>query len=373
MKAKRLLAWSVISAALYLWPGAQAEIVFPRALQSGDTIRFVAPAGRLDPASMERARERLEAVGFLVQIPDNLYRTESHDYLAGDDNARAAELMQAFADDEVDAIFPGTGGYGTTRLLDKLDYDKIRSHPKVFIGFSDLTALHVAIHQRTGLVTFHSPNPMWGLGSVDNLSAYSEHWFWRALRAPDIGQSVASETHGYAISAVIPGKATFNLNEACKLSAPKAMRSGIAKGRLMGGNLSLVAALMGTPFEMDFRNKIVFLEDIGEAPYRVDRMLSTLRLSGKLDQAAGFVLGTFTRRENEDTSDEVTTIDDVLEEYFSRLEVPVLWRFPVGHHRCNATLPIGALCELDADRAELKLLESPVARAVASLEGSTNR
>jgi muramoyltetrapeptide carboxypeptidase len=131
---------------------------------------------------MALARERLIAMGFRVQVPENLYRARG--YLAGTDAERAAELMAAFRDPDVNAIFPGTGNYGCTRMIDRLDYAEIRDNPKILIGFSDLTALHLAINKRAGLVTFHSPNPMWGLGSEGNLKPFSARYFWRALRGP---------------------------------------------------------------------------------------------------------------------------------------------------------------------------------------------
>ncbi len=306
------------------------------------------------------ARSRLEELGFRVLVPEGLFRKD--DYLAGDDEARARELMAAFANPEVDAVFPGTGGYGATRILDRLDYDIIRRHPKVFIGFSDITGLHLAIHQKTGLVTFHSPNPVFGLGSPANLSWFSRHWFWRAIRADQYPAEAEATAAGYSISAGDIASATSDrpFAETCQMDRPTALRGGTCRGRLTGGNLSLIAALMGTPFEIDTDDRILFLEDIGEAPYRVDRMLSTLRLAGKFDRVAGVVLGTFTRRKSEDTSQEVKTIDEVLADYFQRLKVPVVRGFPVGHHACNATLPLGVACELNADQAELRLLENPV-------------
>ena len=271
---------------------------------------------------------------------------------------RAEELNAAFRSPDVDAIFPGTGGYGSTRILERLDFDMIQHNPKVLVGFSDITALHSAINQRTGLVTFHSPNPMWGLGNEDNLSPFSAHWFWRALLADRYPPGEL----GYTISPLgwIDSATNAVLKKECELELPITVHGGRAEGRLIGGNLSLVAALMGTPYEIDTTDKILFLEDVGEAPYRVDRMLCTMRLAGRLSRLRGVVLGQFTRRKNEDTSDEIRTIDDVLDEYFSQLGIPVVKNFPLGHHRCNATLPVGVLCELDADKQTIRLLENPV-------------
>lgn len=335
--------------------GAESAIL-PAALKAGDMIAIVAPAGVLDKQRIELAETRLREMGFRVQYRDDLYRERG--FLAGPDQVRADELNAAFRDPRVKAIFPGTGGYGTTRILPMLDYATIRANPKIFIGFSDITALHLAISQKTGLITFHAPNPMWGLGSPENFTPLSAHWFWRAILA----DRYDGRGKGYSISAWgWPDVADASaLRAVCNIPPPVTLVPGHATGRLTGGNLSLVAALMGTPYEIQTKSRILFLEDIGEAPYRVDRMLCTLKLAGKLDGISGAVLGQFTRREDEDTSDEKETIDEVLDEYFKPLGVPVIKNFPAGHHRCNATLPIGGNMEIDANQGSLRLLEDPV-------------
>ncbi|MCI0332822.1 MAG: LD-carboxypeptidase [Planctomycetes bacterium] len=352
--------------------------IYPKALAPGDTIVFVAPAKYLDKDRVSLAKKRLEEMGFKVRLPENLFRKQG--FLGGSDEERAAELMAAFADPEIDAIFPGTGGYGTTRILDKLDYDVIRRNPKVFIGFSDITALHIALNQRTGLVTFHSPNPMFGLGGDDNLSPFAAKWFWRALLAnsyndpnfapqragssptpvPQRAGPSSAPRGGYTIE-TRPRDGDKSDDASIFDGVPRAVTfaDGKARGRLIGGNLSVLHALMGTPFEIDTDDKILFLEDVGEAPYRVDRMLSTLRLAGKFDGVKGVILGAFTAREDEAEWDDDASIDDVLRDYFANLGIPVLAHFPVGHVRYNATLPIGALVELDATQQTLRLLENP--------------
>jgi muramoyltetrapeptide carboxypeptidase len=351
--------------------------IYPKALAPGDTIMFVAPAKYLDRGRVSRAKRRLEKMGFKVRFPDYLFR--KHGFLAGSDNLRAAELMAAFSDPEVDAIFPGTGGYGTTRIVDKLEYDVIRRNPKIFVGFSDITGLHIAINQSTGLVTFHSPNPEFGLGTEPNLSPFAAKWFWRALLAKSYGDSLfnparagssstpigpppsPAEQSGYTIEtrAGDPGKSD---EDAIFKGVPRPVTfvKGKARGRLIGGNLSVLHALMGTPYEIETDGKILFLEDVGEAPYRVDRMLSTMRLAEKFDKVAGVILGAFTARDEEPDWDEDASIDDVLRDYFAKLDVPVLAYFPVGHVRYNATLPVGALVELDTTRQTLRVLENPV-------------
>src|SRR4051794_16078261 len=175
----------------------QSELppIFPKALVPGDTVMIVAPAKYLDRERVSLAKQRLEKMGFKVRVPEGLFRRKG--FLGGTDEERAAELMAAFADPKVNAIFPGTGGYGATRIIDKLDYDVICRNPKILVGFSDITGLHIAINQRTGLVTFHSPNPEWGLGVEKGLSRYAAKWFWRALLAKEYLS--ASSGPGYTI------------------------------------------------------------------------------------------------------------------------------------------------------------------------------
>ncbi|QDU72350.1 S66 peptidase family protein [Mucisphaera calidilacus] len=336
-------AFTLLVVFLGLISGCQSsEMVKPMALRPGDTIAFVAPAGELDKVRIERATGRLEAMGFNVVIPANLYRQTG--YLAGTDQERADELMRAFLDPEVNAIFPGTGGYGTTRMLDLLDYDLIRKNPKVFIGFSDITGLHIALHEKSGLVTFHSPNPMWGLGSEGEWNPFARDYFWRALLA-----DAYTTNEPYVIDA--DERVEYPITT---------VRGGKARGVIVGGNLSLVQAVTGTDYQLDTRGKILYLEDIGEAPYRVDRMLRQLKASGQLDEIAGAILGRFTRRRSEDTSDETTTMEEVLDEYFAPLGVPVIRDFPAGHVSDNATLPMGVVVELDADAQTVTVLERPI-------------
>ena len=322
-----------------------------KALKPGDTIMFVAPSRTPERNPTLLAKKRLKEMGFKVVLPDGVFEKEG--YLAGTDQRRADELMKAFTDDEVDAIFPVTGGFGTTRILDDLDYEVISKNPKLLIGFSDITGLHLAIHKKTGLITFHSPNPDFGLGTPENLSRFSRDWFERAILRDRYQKS-----NGYLIS--VRDYLSPSLPAKDQLVSPKTMVRGTARGRLIGGNLSLIAALIGTPFEIETEGRILFIEDIGEAPYRVDRMLSTLKLANKLSNLAGVVLGKFTYRSDQDTSIEGRSIETVLADYFSGLGIPVIEDFPVGHHRFNATLPIGAKCEIDANQKTIRLLECPL-------------
>ena len=345
-----LVAYSLLTAICFAQQ-SQPSKVHPEGLRPGDTIMFVAPAGPLDQERMERAQKRLQALGFQVRVPDNLYRKRG--YLAGSDEVRAAEIMTAFSDPEVKGVFPGTGGYGVSRMLDHLDYDIIGANPKIVIGFSDITALHLALAAKTNLITFHSPAPMWGLGSPDNLSEFSARYFWRSLLA---NQNL--DEQGFAYEAPAPSSPLVRF------------RPGVAQGPLIGGNLSLIIALMGTPYEIDTKDAILFMEDVGEAPYRIDRYLSQLQLAGKLDNPAAVLLGQFTKCGAEKGKSSLT-LDEVFEDYFGNASYPIIKNFPVGHHKWNATLPIGALAEVNADALSVRLLENPVIDSRGRTQPST--
>lgn len=325
-----------------------AEPVKPAALQPGDTIAFVAPAGELDRERMERAEGRLTERGFKIVYADDLYRVRG--YLAGSDERRAEELMQAFRDPQVKAIFPGTGGYGTMRMMDLLDYEVIQQNPKILIGFSDITGLHLAIAAKCNLVTFHSPVPMWGLGSEKNLTPFSNYYFWRCL--------LASENQ-------TPGGFRYESLE--KIGPYERMRPGKATGPLVGGNLTLIASLCGTPYLPSTDGKVLLLEDTHEAPYRIDRMLRQLKLAGVLDRPAAVLLGQFnkcdTQGKNDDGEPDTTPtlgLYDVFNDYFGDAPYPVIHNFPAGHSPFNATMPIGVMCEVDAEAEVVRLLENPV-------------
>ncbi|MEM8864837.1 MAG: LD-carboxypeptidase [Planctomycetota bacterium] len=346
-----LLFSSTLLLACFICRNSMAETppVKPRALHPGDTIMFVAPAGELDRERIGLAARRLNELGYRTIVPENLFRQRG--YLAGSDQERADELMQAFIDPEVDAIFPGTGGYGVTRMLDLLDWEVIRQHPKIVIGFSDITALHLALAAKAKLVTFHSPNPQWGLGSEENLMPLSEKYFWRNLRAKEN----ASDDQGFVYDLSDFRAAA---DESHRPGSLRAIRPGKAEGRLIGGNLSLVAALIGTPYEAETSGKVLFLEDVNEEPYRIDRMLSQLKLSGQLDACAAVLLGQFSRCEAK--SDRGLSLAQVFDDYFADAPYPVVANFPAGHVRLNATLPLGCRVRVDADELLISVLENPV-------------
>ena len=316
----------------------QSEWLKPPALKRGDTIAFVAPAGPIGIAQVKEYAGRLENAGYHVLIPDGIERKAG--YLAGLDQARADELNAAIRDPKVRAVFPCRGGYGVTRILDRIDYAALRRDPKIITGFSDLTALHLAISREARVVTFHSPLPETSLWQTGKEHAFAASSFERAVFAGQYN----SGTVGYAIE--LP----------TDQPRPTTVVGGKVRGRLAGGNLTLISCTLGTPYAIEPKGKILFIEDVHEAPYRIDRYLSQLRLAGVLDSIVGVVAGGFTSNDAKDAKE----IDRVLREYFSSMKKPVVTNFPVGHIVRNATLPVGALVELDGDAGSLRLLENPV-------------
>src|SRR5882757_4829535 len=206
----------------------------PRALKAGDTIGVVVPAGPLNPERIDRALARVRDRGFRVKTYGDIYR--SRGYLAGDDATRAGELMSAFADPETAAVWCARGGYGVVRILDRLDFDVIGRNPKVFIGFSDITLLHVAIQQRTGLITFHGPNLQDGFGKPDDMPAANETALWQVLGAE--AKSLVDAGYSYDTGSA-------------EVASLRTIRGGVATGRITGGNLAVLAGMLGTPFEIE--------------------------------------------------------------------------------------------------------------------------
>ncbi len=319
------------------------EMLQPKPLRPGDTIAFVAPAGNTKLEDVTLAKQRLEERGYKVKMRDDMFAVEG--YLAGTDERRTAELMEAFLDDEVDAIFCTRGGYGCMRILDQLDYEKIRAHPKILLGYSDVTALHAALNRQAGLVCYHGPGPSSGLGTKEGPTDFSKKSLFQALESGESASAVAQPGYTLTVPKDVAQVASFG--------------SGKAAGRLVGGNLSLISALEGTPYAIDCRDAILMIEDVNEAPYRIDRMLAQLKLAGKLEQIRGAILGQFTTefvREDKLTEDARFDTNGVLQQYFENAGIPVLMNFPIGHHRQNATVPLGAQVEINADTRTLRIL-----------------
>ena len=307
-------------------------MIRPNALRPGDCIGIAAPASPPDADSIQAGVQLLEARGYRVVLAPHVSDAAPHcGYLAGRDEDRAADLNQLFADREVKAIFCVRGGYGAMRLLNRLDWRTIRANPKIFVGYSDVTSLHLALARRCELVTFHGPM----LSTLPKCDAAAREVFWRLLEA--------AEPFGeYAV-------------------APEGLQTvvgGAAAGVLAGGCLTLLAAACGTEDAPDFTNKLVLMEDVGEAIYRADRCLTQLKNAGLPQTAAGFIAGEITGWQTQEPRPEINTPDALWRDAFAPLHRPALSGFPFGHAPNPQTLPLGVRARLDATARTLTLLES---------------
>jgi muramoyltetrapeptide carboxypeptidase len=313
----------------------------PKVLQPGDTVGLITPATYVsDPDSLIAAERTVKHFGLRPRMGRNVRKR--YGYLGGSIQERLDDLHAMFGDPEVKGVFAVRGGYGSGQLLDRIDYELIRKNPKIFIGYSDITAMHLAIHKRTGLVTFHGPV---------TLSSFTDYTIGHYKRALFGREPLGTLTNPTEQNTLRPRHTT------------RAIRPGRTRGRLIGGNLSLLAATMGTPFEIDTRGKILFIEDVGEQPYSVDRMLTNLRLAGKLDAAAGIVFGECnecTPREYQPSFQSTLSLGEVLDDILGGLKIPVLTGLTIGHTSDQLTLPLGVMTTLDADRAELIIEEAAV-------------
>jgi muramoyltetrapeptide carboxypeptidase len=292
-----------------------------RPLTEGARVALVAPSGVVtNEADLERALDNVRSFGW-TPIPGK-HIAKQLGYLAGNDAERLADINDAFASDQIDAVWCIRGGYGSMRLLADLDYSTLRKRRKPFLGFSDVTALHSAIHRKCGMVTFHAPTARMSISDFTRAS----------LRAAIIDQR---DSLGEVPNA-------------------RVLRAGHAKGRLVGGNLALITALLGTPFAPNFEGAILIIEDIGEAIYRIDRMLRHLILAGALQQCAALVAGDF-RPPREEIKANNRSLDDVLSEAAERAGIPCLAGAPFGHIQDQWTIPLGAIAELDTGARSLRV------------------
>ena len=307
----------------------------PASLRKGSVIRAVAPASSEgNSAALNIGLDKLRELGFNVTLGKCVGRLRTRGYLAATDKERAEELNEAFRENTVNAVFCVTGGYGTLRILPYIDYEMIKAHPKVFLGFSDITTLHVALNQKSGLVTFHGPMIASEMGS--EFTDYTEKWLLRAVQ---------ENTPLGELTNPVDGPLLKTINE------------GEAKGKLIGGNLSLIAHGLGTPYEIDTKGKILLIEDTDEPPYRVDRYLTHLWLANKLQDAAGIVIGEFTGYQV--TSNEPSlTLWDVLRDRIEETRKPALYGLCFGHGKHHLTLPIGVEARLDATHRRIWIEEA---------------
>ena len=301
------------------------------ALHGGDTVAITSPAGAVwDQEGVDKFASILKSFGFKVVIGKTL--TEKFGYFAGTDAFRAKELNDLFADKNIKGIFCMKGGWGCARILDLLDYSLIEKNPKVFIGFSDITTLLIAIHQRTGLITFHGP----------------------------VGNSGWNDfTRDVFLNTIINGKEVSYPENPAIEEKITCIKEGIVKGELIGGNLTVLTSLMGSKYLPDWKGKILFLEEAKEEPYSIDRMLTQLKLCGVLSEISGFIFGKCAKCFAEEP-EKAFTFEQVLKQHIEPLGIPAFYGAMIGHIENKLTLPIGSLVRMDAAKGEITLLETAV-------------
>ena len=310
-------------------------MLYGKRLKLGDTIGLIGPSGTVREAgAVDQAIAYMKELGFHVKVGESAHA--KYGYLSGTDEMRARDINAMFADKEVDAIVCTRGGYGTMRMLDLLDYDVIRANPKVFVGFSDITALHIAFFEKCGLVTFHGP--MATRWKPEFADGFTQPAFYNAvMKAQPLGVLVnAPDYH-----------------------ERKTVNSGCAEGLLVGGNLSLIAGTIGTPYEINTKDRILFIEEIGERTYCVDRMLTQMRLAGKFEDCAGVVFGDFNDCPVE-YPEFGLTLEEVIRDVVSSCGKPIFTGLQAGHVSPKLTLPLGTRCRMDADSCTLEVLEAAV-------------
>lgn len=317
------------------------KLLRPRALRPGDTVGLITPSSYVsDPGLLAAAERTVRYFELNPKFGRNVRKREG--YLGGSTDERLDDLHAMFADPAVNAIFAIRGGYGSAQLLDRIDYGLLRRNPKIFLGYSDITALHLGIRKRAGLMTFHGPVALSGF------SGYTQKYFRRAL---------------FETAPIGPVTNPPESNPLRPAHTLRTIRPGAARGPLTGGNLTLIATTMGTPFEIETAGRILLLEDVGEEPYSIDRMLTQLRLAGKLDAAAGIVFGECRDcrpRDFKPGFESTLSLGEVLDEILGKLRIPVLAGLTFGHTDDQLTLPLGAMASLDADKGELNIEEAGV-------------
>ncbi|MCM3575040.1 LD-carboxypeptidase [Mesobacillus subterraneus] len=295
----------------------------PERLKKGDTVAVIAPASPPNKENLKRGLKFVEDLGLNYKLGKSLY--SEYGYLAGNDEERLADLQEMFLDNEIKGIICAGGGYGTARIASAIDYDTIKNNPKIFWGYSDITFLHTAIRQQTGMVTFHGP-----------------------MLASDIGKEEANQISKDTFQQLF---APTDLNYSNAISHIEELVPGTAEGSLVGGNLSLLSSSMGTPFEIDTEGKILLLEDINEEPLAVDRMLNQLYMAGKLQGAAGILIGDFNNCVPE--RELSLSLDEVIDHYIKLAGRPALKGLNMGHCSPHIGVPLGAAASMNTQEKTL--------------------
>lgn len=297
-------------------------------LEKGDTIGIIAPGSIENPLNIETGIDNLLSLGFKIKKGKHIY--DKWGYFAGKDMDRAQDIMDMFQDKDVKMVICIRGGYGAMRLLPYLNFNKIRKNPKLFMGYSDITVLLNSLYEKDGLITFHGPM----LNSKLNVK----------------------ETQECFLNTVMTGYRKYSINNPTNIPMVSNMDKSV-EGRIVGGNLSLICSTLGTPYEMITTNKLLFLEDIDEAPYKIDRMLTQLLLSKKLQQCKGFILGQFTNCEGE-LKENYFSLKEVIENRILSLNKPTLMNFMCGHDNPKLTIPIGAKAKLNCKNSSIDIYEA---------------
>jgi muramoyltetrapeptide carboxypeptidase len=299
----------------------------PRRLEKGDTVGIIAPSSPPNLENLQKALPFIEGLGLKIKMGKSV--EAKHGYLAGSDDDRLSDLHSMFEDPEIKGIICAGGGFGAARYTDRIDFGMIKENPKVFWGYSDITFLHTAIGQYADLVTFHGP-----------------------MLASDVGKDEFHERSGRMFGQLF---GPFELHYSEEVAPLTALVGGAGEGELVGGNLSLIRSAIGTKFELDTKGKILLIEDIDEEPYQVDEMLNQLRMARKFEEVAGIVIGDFKNAEPK-KREKSLTLDEVFDDYFKELKVPVVKGFKIGHCEPHFSVPLGAKARLDADALTLTVL-----------------
>jgi muramoyltetrapeptide carboxypeptidase len=318
---------------------SKKSIKKPRRLKTGDTVGLVAPGSYISESELKDSIKNLEELGFKVVYTEKILFQNG--YFSGTDEQRAEDLTYMFKRNDVAGIVCTRGGYGCARILPLLDYDVIGENPKVLIGYSDVTALNYGIFRKTGLITFHGPV------SISTFNEFSVNNFKKVLMNPSNeivfeNSNSGEDENPYGVVSIAEGK---------------------KKGKLIGGNLSIAVSLIGTEFDVDYDDAIIFLEEIGEEPYRIDRMLTQMIQAEKFEDANGVAMGIFRRCEpkiKDPSFSKSFSLMDVLMDRLGNLKIPVVYGMSFGHIKDKFTIPFGIEAELDSEKQTITLMESPV-------------
>ncbi len=311
------------------------KIIKPKKLLKKDVIGIISPASSpIETESIERSVRYLENLGYRVEIGENVGKFKG--YLAGSDQERVDDIHFMFKNKSVRAVFCIRGGYGASRLLDKINYKIIKENPKIFVGYSEITALQMAFFQKTGLITF--AGPMLAQDFSNSISSFTEENFWKTITSNKKAGRIK-----YPNDDKLPG-----------------ITKGGASGRIIGGNLAVFASLIGTNYFPALKGKILLLEDVGELPYKIDRILNQFRLLKVFKSVEGLILGRFVDCYEHDPSKRTLTLGEVMDDYLHPLNIPIIYTFPHGHIEDKLTVPLGIKVKMNATKGFVEYLEAPV-------------